>query len=125
MSIKFITDNFKSNDLNELNSIINSLKINPIKNDRKADFLRRFTLAVINTFKAEKTYSPEIHDVKIDAGNIHAEPNIKRLNIIGPPKKLDVPFELFLRAPRKITLPKELLEEAPDKELNVNAPYKD
>src|SRR3989344_3980588 len=125
MSIKFITDNFKSSDINELNSIINSLKLNPIKNNKQADFLRRFTLAMINTFKSEKTYSPEIHDIKIDTEKIPIKQNIQRLNLPEAPKKLDVPFELFLRAPNKIILPKELLVEAPDKELNVNAPYKD
>ena len=117
MSIKFITDNFKSNDINELNSIINSLKLNPVKADRKADFLRRFTLSIINTFKAEKTFSPEIHEVKIDTEKIPARQNMQRLNLSEVPTKVDVPFELFLKAPNKINIPKKLLEEAPDKEL--------
>ena len=42
---------------------------------------------------------------------------MQRLNLSEVPTKVDVPFELFLKAPNKINIPKKLLEEAPDKEL--------
>ncbi len=109
MNTKFVSDNLKSKDREELKLIINSLKQNPIKDNIKADFLRKFTLAMIDTFRKEKLYNPEVNDVNI---NIPEKINLNKVDI---PKKIDIPFELFLKAPNKITLPKELLEETPKK----------
>ncbi|MEK6932539.1 MAG: hypothetical protein AABW56_01965 [Nanoarchaeota archaeon] len=116
MSIKFINYEERNENVKELKEILFNLHTNPIKNDIKADFLRKFTLAAIDTFR-KKSYSPEIKNININVP--------ERLDVQAQtPKKVDLPLELFLKAPRKIDISEELLEEAPDKELNVNAPGK-
>ncbi len=119
MSIKFILDNnLRTNDLEELNKITESLKRKPIKHDHKSIFLRNFTLSIINNFK--QSYHPEIKNLEIEP--IVSKVNPNQLNV---PKKIDFPLELFLEAPDKFAIPRELLKETPSKDLVVNAPSKE
>jgi len=108
MSIKFINYQERNENVRELKEILSNLHTNPIKNDIRADFLRKFTLAVIDTFK-KKSYSPEIKHIDINVP--------ERLDVQAQlPKRVDLPLELFLKAPRKIDIPEELLEEAPQRD---------
>ncbi len=111
MSIKFLTDDIRIKDREELQNIVKNLKEHPVKADPRAYLLRRFTLAAIDTFRTEKHYTPEIHDINISTQKIPIKqmPN----NLIPAPDKIDVPLDLFLNAPEKIDVPEELLEEAP------------
>ncbi len=111
MSIKFILDNNAiSKNREELQHIIDSLKEKSVPTDRKADFLRKFMLASINTFKKEYKYHPQIKEIKIEA------PQRRVISLKNPPPKLDLSLQQFLHAPSKIKIPEELLESAPEKE---------
>lgn len=130
MSIKFILDNVKSNDLMEIQNIIKSLREKPIKNNQNAEFLKRFTLSMIDTFrKDKKQYRPEIKDIKIEVPEKFVlQPKIPEklkldLDLLNIPKKVDIPLELFLNAPRKVNV--KIIEEAPSRELFQEAPSKE
>jgi len=128
MSLKFILDNTAlSKNRNELQNILESLKQKPVPRDFKADFLRRFIIASINTFRektpeiyhqSQESYHPEIKEIKI-------HPPEKISVKIKIPEKLRLPLHQFLNTPRKINIPRELMEEAPDKELVETAPEKE
>ena len=119
MTIKFISDTLRINDREEIQKILDSLKQKPVKLNTNASFLRKFTLAVIDTFRKEGVHHPEIHDINIDLPEkISVQPKVPlklNLDLMQVPKKIDIPFDLYLKAPEKINIPKELIEKAPEK----------
>ena len=123
MSIKFILDNsIRTKEQEELKRIIDNLKKKPIIINRKTEFLKKLTLAAINTFKEKQEYyHPEIKEIKIEVPEkISLQPRIPEklnlpLNLVEIPKKIKIPLQLYLEAPEKYNIPRELLESAPER----------
>ena len=122
MNTKFILDkNLRDEDLYEIKNILDSIKVNPPLFNQRANFLKTFTLAAINTFR--KDYHPQIKDIKIDVHELKPIPfpapeKIKlSIDLFDAPNKIDMPLDLFLNAPDKLDIPRELLMNAPRKNL--------
>ena len=96
MKTKFLIDNLKEKERQEIKKILESLKYKPYKVNHKAIFLRKFILALLHTLN--KDYQKEYV------------------------KEIELPRELEIKIPEKINLTKIIIPEK--LKLNIEIPKK-
>ena len=85
MTTKFLIDNLKEKERQEIKKILESLKVNPYKVDHKAIFLRNFMLSILHSLN--KDYKKE--------------------DFVKEVKEIEVPRKIEIKIP-KIVIPEKL-----------------